>query len=105
MKKAFVLTIVLTIAFAAYAFADEDKMVAKVGDELYVCGCGDGCDCDTMSRNPGKCSCGKDLVKSKVTKVEEGKITMAVRSKPFVSVGKYACACGPSCKCNTISQK
>jgi hypothetical protein len=104
MKKLFVLTIVLTIALATFALADKSTMTPKVGDEIYVCGCGEGCKCDTMSKNIGQCSCGKDLVKAKVTKVETGKITMEGRNWPFVSIGKYACACGPECKCDTISQ-
>jgi hypothetical protein len=104
MKKVVIFMAVLSLAFAAFAFADSPEMKAKVGDELYVCACGDGCPCDTMSRNAGQCSCGKDMVKTKVTKVEEGKITVASRSKPFISVGKYACDCGPACKCDTISQ-
>jgi hypothetical protein len=104
MKKLFVLMIVLAISVATFALADKGTMTPKVGDELYVCGCGDGCKCDMMSTNPAQCPCGKDLVKSKVTKVEEGKITMDVRNRPFVSIGKYVCACGPECKCNTISQ-
>ena len=105
MKRLLILSIVFTLAFATLGFADSTKMVAKVGDELYVCACGEGCPCDTMSRNPGQCPCGKDMVKTKVTKVEKGKITVESREKPFVSVGKYACACGPDCKCDTISQK
>ena len=104
MKKLIILTLVFTMALATLALAAKTKMTAKVGDELYVCGCGEGCPCDTMSRNPGKCSCDKDLVKTKVTKVEKGKITVESRAKPFVSIGKYACACGPDCKCDTISQ-
>lgn len=104
MKKILILMVVWTLAFAAFALADSPIMKAKVGDELYVCPCGEGCPCDTMSRNAGQCSCGKDMVKTNVTKVEKGKITVASRGKPFISVGKYACDCGPSCKCDTISQ-
>jgi len=106
MKKTIIFTLVLTLALVtlALALADKTKMTVKVGDQLYVCGCGEGCPCDTMSRNPGKCTCGKDLVKTKVTKVEEGKITVESRKKPFVSVAKYVCDCGPDCKCDTISQ-
>ncbi len=104
MKKLLILAVMLTLALATLAFADKTKMTAKVGDMLYVCGCGEGCPCDTMSRNPGQCTCGKDLVKTKVTKVEKGKITVESRKKPFISVAKYACACGPECKCDTISQ-
>jgi hypothetical protein len=104
MKKLLVLAIVFGLAFTALAISDKARMAAKVGDQLYVCACGEGCPCDTMSRNPGKCTCGKDLVKTKVTKVEEGKIYVASRRKPFVSMAKYVCDCGPDCKCDTISQ-
>ncbi len=104
MKKVLVLAVVLTLALAAVAIADKTTMTTKVGETLYVCGCGEGCPCDTMSRNPGQCTCGKDLVKTKVTKVEKGKITVEARKKPFISVAKYACDCGPECKCDTISQ-
>jgi len=104
MKKLLILMIVITITFATFALADKTKMEAKVGDEIYVCACGEGCPCDTMSRNAGQCSCGKDMVKTKVTKVEKGEITVESRKKPFISAGKYACDCGPDCKCDTISQ-
>jgi hypothetical protein len=86
MKKLLILMIVFALALASLALADKTKMTAKVGDELYVCGCGEGCPCDTMSRNPGQCTCGKDMVKTKVTKVENGKITVESRGKPFVSI-------------------
>ena len=104
MKKLLILTLVFTLALATLALADKTKMTAKVGDQLYVCGCGEGCPCETMSRNPGQCTCGKDLVKTKVTKVEKGMITVESRKKPFISVAKYVCDCGPDCKCDTISQ-
>jgi hypothetical protein len=104
MKKVLILMVVFTLAFVTFAVADKTKMKVKVGDELYVCACGEGCPCDTMSRNAGQCTCGKDLAKTKVTKVEKGKITVESRGKPFISAGKYACDCGPDCKCDTISQ-
>ena len=104
MKKLLILMIVFSLAFSTLAFADKTSMKAKVGDELYVCACGEGCPCDSMSRNAGQCTCGKDMVKTKVTKVEKGRITVESRGKPFISKGKYACDCGPDCKCDTISQ-
>ena len=104
MKKLLILMIVFSLAFSTLAFADKTSMKAKVGDEIYVCACGEGCPCDSMSRNAGQCTCGKDMVKTKVTKVEKGKITVESRGKPFISKGKYACDCGPDCKCGTISQ-
>jgi hypothetical protein len=104
MKKLLILMVVFSLAFATLALADKTKMTAKVGDQLYVCACGEGCPCDMMSRNPGKCTCDKDMVKTKVTNVEKGKITVEARKKPFLSKGKYTCDCGPDCKCDTISQ-
>ncbi len=104
MKKLLILIVVSALGFATFAIADKTRMTAKVGDELYVCACGEGCPCDTMSRNAGQCTCGKDMVKTKVTKVEKGKITVESRGKPFISKAKYACDCGPDCKCDTISQ-
>jgi hypothetical protein len=81
-------------------------MALKVGDEVYVCNCGEKCPCHTMSKNPGQCSCGVDLVKAKVTRVDEGSAMVMINGKErsFKTVGKYACACGPACPCNTISQ-
>ena len=65
---------VLAMVFVVSAFAGSNgKMELKVGDEIYTCNCGENCLCNTMSRNPGKCTCGTDMVKAKVTKVEEGK--------------------------------
>ena len=55
MKKVIILMVVFTLAFVTFAVADKTGMKAKVGDELYVCACGEGCPCDTMSRNAGQC--------------------------------------------------
>ena len=111
MRKVFlvVLAVGFTLAFAAFALADSTgKMDLKVGDEVYACNCGEKCACNTMSRNPGNCTCGKEMVKAKVTKVEEGKVYLMAKGwdkeRVFKTTGKYACACGPDCKCDTISQ-
>ena len=108
MRKTVLLTIIFLFC-AALAFADgSGKIVLKVGDEVYACNCGADCPCKTMSRNPGKCSCNNDMVKAKVMKVEEGQVMLMAASwekeRPFKTTGKYACACGPECKCDTISQ-
>lgn len=110
MKKWFValLTLVaLGMAGMAIAAVENGKITLKVGDEVYVCGCGEGCPCETISRKEGKCSCGKPLVKGKVTKVEEAKAMIAINGKErsFKTTGKYQCACGPDCNCDTISQQ
>jgi hypothetical protein len=107
-KTLTVLAVVFSLVLVSGVFAAEsNKMTLKVGDELYVCGCGKGCDCNTMAMKPGKCVCGKPLVKGKVTKVEDG--TAVIKTKKgeqtFKTVGLYSCACGPGCNCGTISQK
>ena len=82
------------------------KTVFKAGDEVYVCGCGEGCKCLTMSHKAGTCACGKDLVKATIDKVEKGKATVMVNGKAqvFKTTGKYVCACA-GCNCDTVSQK
>ncbi|HOV86783.1 MAG TPA: hypothetical protein PLM79_10500 [Syntrophobacteraceae bacterium] len=109
MKRAFLVPLILAFALTlvSVSFAEESgRLDLKVGDEVYVCGCGKGCPCDTIAMKPGKCVCKRKLVKAKVVKVEEGKATMLVGKKEtvFKTIGKYACACGPGCDCGTISQ-
>ncbi len=111
MKKILscVCTIILVISVSAICFAAEKNVMSlKVGDEVYACNCGEGCPCDTMSLNPGKCSCGNDMVKAKVTGISKGKAMLMAegwtKERSFNTVGKYACNCSPECKCNTISQ-
>ncbi len=112
MKKLFFLSVlvILTMALAAVALAQTaGKLDLKVGDEVYVCNCGESCDCMTMSRQEGACVCKKPMVKAKVVKVEKDLVMVQAagweKPRPFKTVGKYACACGPSCQCGTISQK
>jgi hypothetical protein len=107
-KKLTLLLVILSLILVGSAFAAEsNKLDLKVGDKLYVCGCGKGCDCDTMAMKPGKCVCGKPMVKGTVTKVGDG--TAVIKTKKgqqtFKTVGLYSCACGKGCDCGTISQK
>ena len=103
--SALALVIVLTICCA---FAKSDSQPAfKAGDTVYVCGCGAGCNCGTVSSTQGTCACGKDLVKSSVSRVENGKLAYMVNGTEMSvpATGKYVCACGSGCNCKTISQK
>ena len=112
MKKKFVLGIglaaILLIVLAGSGLADSNKMNLKVGDEVYACNCGASCPCQTMSNKAGQCSCSKDMVKAKVVKVEGDMASLQAEGwegpREFKTVGKYACACGSGCDCNTISQ-
>ncbi|MBP1595634.1 MAG: hypothetical protein H6Q05_1011 [Acidobacteria bacterium] len=97
------------LALAGYAYQDAGgRLNVKVDEEYKVCNC-ETCDCLTVSSVAGKCGCGNDLVTAKVTKVEKNtayfKAAAWSKDRPFNMVGKYVCACGPTCSCKTISQK
>ena len=97
------------VAVSGFSLAEviNGKLSLKAGDEVYVCACGEGCPCETISSRQGKCSCGKNLALGKVVKVESDKATISVNGaeRSFKTTGKYQCACGAKCNCNTISQK
>jgi hypothetical protein len=111
MKKSVLLVVSLLFVFAAVSLAfaakgASGKFDAKAGDTIYVCGCGDNCDCGTLAKKEGKCGCGKELVKTTVDKVEKGKVFYKVDGKELTAPvkGKYACGCG-ECDCGSVSQK
>ena len=108
-----VLTLGLVIA------ADKSKV-------YYVCNCKDNCGCNTVSKEPGKCTCGNELVQMHLLAIEKdsavfcrcGADCTCERSKTdpgkcgcgkpvkVVSIkGKYVCSCGDNCQCGTISDK
>ena len=108
MKKVlFSLFVTSLLLVAVVAFADKTLPVYKEGDPVYVCMCGDSCDCKTMSRNAGKCTCDKAMGKGVISKIEGDKAVVKVEGKDLNSItkAKYACACGDGCSCGTISQK
>lgn len=107
MKKIGWMLLALVLSLAVVALAGEPgRMTLKAGDEVYVCNCGPKCACDSMAAKEGKCTCGKEMVKGVVTRVEEGKAMVRIggEERAFKTVGKYACDCGPACKCGSISQ-
>jgi hypothetical protein len=111
MKKAVavvILAVSLAVVMAFSLGAQEGKPNLKVGDERYVCNCGEKCACLTLSSSEGKCTCGSDMVKAKVMKLEKGNAVFKAAGwnyeKAFKTTGKYACSCAPGCKCGTISQ-
>ena len=111
MKKiAWLLAVVFMVAAVTLVFArDKSTIDLKTGDDVYACNCGEKCGCKTMSMNAGKCTCGKDMVKAKVTKVEGGAVTLTAagweKARAYPATGKFMCACGASCKCDTVSQE
>lgn len=112
MKKiiSVVMTMLLVIGAVSLAYAGKGhngKFDTKAGDTIYVCGCGDGCDCGSLGKKEGKCSCGKDMVKTTVTRVEKGKVFYNLDGKELSAPAKgaYACGCGDGCDCSSVSQK
>lgn len=112
MKRSVLLVLSLLFVFAAVSLAfaakgPTGKFDAKAGDSIYVCGCGEACDCGSLSKKEGNCSCGKEMVKTTVNKVEKGRIFYTVAGKELSApmTGKYACGCGEGCDCGSISQK
>jgi len=111
MKKSAIMAAVLflTMTFVAVCIAavESGQLTVKANDKLFVCNCGEKCPCETMGRKAGKCSCGKQMAEVTVSKAEEGKayFTMNGKERSMSTTGKYACACGPKCDCDYISQK
>jgi hypothetical protein len=112
LLRTVLLGVVVAAGFHGVASAAEEKSAArpaaagvKAGDTVYACGCGAGCSCGAIKSEPGKCGCGKDLVPVKVTKVENGMITVDRGGKPGETTFKatYKCGCGPGCTCNTAA--
>ncbi len=112
MKKLIlvVMALSLVVAAAGLVFAEKGSKgfySAKAGDQIYVCGCGEGCKCGTLAGKEGECTCGKPLVKTTVTKVENGMVYYKVDGKELSAPqqGKYMCGCGAGCNCGFVSQK
>jgi hypothetical protein len=102
-------SVLLTAVLIGYAFQNHTgKLNVKPGEEYYVCNCTNLC-CETISTKAAKCGCGLDLVKATVTRVEKDKAYFKAagwdKDRAYKTVGKYACDCGSTCDCKTISQK
>lgn len=112
MKKSvlLILSLLFVVAAVGLAFAAKGptgKFDAKIGDTIYACGCGAGCDCGTLGKQEGECACGQKMVKATVTKIEKGRISYMIDGKELSAPtqGKYACGCGDGCDCGYIGQK
>lgn len=97
------------LAFSGSAMAEGKHVLdLKVGDERYVCNCGPQCECNTISKKEGDCTCGHPMVKAKVVAVAHGTANFMAEGwdepRTFKTVGKYVCNCPKGCDCNTISQ-
>lgn len=88
------------------AHAADKGIALKTGDTAYVCGCGEKCGCESISKKAGKCNCGHDLSKVTVTKVEAKKAYYKAgdKERSVKLEGKYQCDCGGDC-CQYTSQK
>ena len=129
MKKIIVgLIALIMLAAAAGAVISADK-----SQVYYVCSCAGDCKCNGLSREPGKCDCGREMVAMHALEIEKNTAVLCrcgadcncerdrkdpnlcACGKPVKIVditGKHACACGYTscvcsggCKCNAIADK
>jgi hypothetical protein len=122
MKRAAIVSIIVAFLIVSLGLV----MAADKSKVYYVCNCKDDCKCNTISKEPGKCACGGDLVAMHLLAIEKdmavfcrcGADCTCERSKEdpskcgcgqpvkMVSLkGKYVCACGGGCNCGAISDK
>jgi len=121
MKRTLVVLSALLFLSAVAGLAAADK-----SNVYYVCNCKDGCTCNAILKEPGKCPCGEDLAAMHLLAIEKdtavfcrcGADCTCERSKddpdkcgcgqPVKKIslkGKFVCACGEACKCGAISDK
>ena len=122
MRKPLIVLLIIAFVVAALGLvvaADKSKI-------YYVCNCKDDCKCGALSKEPGKCKCGSELLPMHLLAIEKdtavlcrcGAECTCERSKDdpskcgcgkpvkMVSLkGKYVCGCGDKCNCGTISDK
>jgi len=106
MIRMLTVSLAMLVALLVAGLAAAGDMQLKVGDKVYACNCGEACPCDSLSMRPSKCSCGKEMVQGEVVEVGEGTVMIQTDGwkRSFKTDGKYACACGAGCTCNSVSQ-
>jgi len=123
MKK----IIVFIIAMFIIGSAVQAEGPAVKGTDVYACDCEEGCPCPSPFLEPGTCDCGLEFAKMRVLKIDGGtahlckcdddkcpcsfdpadpkKCGCGARVKEISTKGKYLCACGPGCRCNSVSER
>ena len=82
----FTLLLLWTVpATADHHLPAADAVKADAIKNVYICGCGPACGCNTVAAQPGNCPCGKPLIEKQVLKEDADKV--------------YVCACPEGCKC------
>jgi len=128
MKKFKVLLLLTLLVFAVCATMGYAVTEEKRSDVLYTCDCGKECKCNSMSVNPGNCTCGKPMKWGHVVKIEGNEALLCtcaegckcgldpkdpakcgcgqpIKRVDMKGKGIYFCNCGGSCLCNTVSDK
>ena len=122
MKKGIIILMVVAFIATAAGFV----IAADKNQVSYVCNCADDCKCNSISKEPGKCTCGKELVamhllaidkdtamlcrcgaecSCAISKDDPEKCGCGKTVKKIGLKGKYICGCGGGCQCNSISDK
>lgn len=126
MKKVFIVLVAAAFVLGAMSISFAKQAGKAKSPVYYVCDCGPDCNCNSMSKKPGNCTCNKKMRQMHLLEIDgdtalfctcgagcECKInpddkTQCGCNKPVKKVslkGKYVCACGPDCKCGSISDK
>lgn len=88
-KLVYILVATFFMAMLAGVVWADQGAGSMTGQTVYTCACGDGCNCNTVATEPGKCSCGKELMERQVLKDDGDTL--------------YVCNCGASCNCTGVS--
>ena len=107
---------------------EEQPVVEARNDLVYTCNCGPECACGSISKDPGTCDCGSELVQTHVLLMDGNVASLCscggdctcelnaedptkcgcgkeVKQMNLEGKGLYYCNCGVSCKCNSIASE
>jgi hypothetical protein len=100
MKKLFPVIAIMALALGCGGAATEtpapaeevveqapvaEQVVEARNDLIYTCGCGPECECGEVSKEPGTCGCGSEMVQTHMLMVDGNVATL--------------CSCGGDCTC------
>jgi hypothetical protein len=127
-----IVTVLLGFLMGGFTLSLAEKTTGKDEqvrqDVLYTCACGEGCSCNSVSKTPGDCQCGKPMAWGHVVKVEGDEALVCncaegctckqdaddptkcgcgkkLKRVSLKDSGLFFCNCGGSCTCNTLSDE
>jgi hypothetical protein len=128
LARTLIFGLCLTLMSVGYVAVEKAHANTDRQDVIYSCDCGSGCNCNSVSTQPGKCACGKELKWGHVLKIEGDEALLCqceegcecslsesdptkcacgndVKRVKLAGSGLHFCNCGGSCYCNTVSDQ